>query len=1024
MITAPIVTSLEVSKLSAHQVAIRWDEVGENFYYLVQIIKSKEPEASWQDLGYTADNDWFISTLTPRTFYKMRVATAAAGFEPSAWVETEEFETFDESAYTFELMNELTLSTSFIKEKFQKNNQNYVNFSTDVVWAALMSEDFQFSPAYEQISSIQNFILTENEYHEVQGKIEKVCIDKDRTMLMEADGILYLFEKYQPIVKVSADKGQTWFAIKLLNDRVGNPVSRTCFYQTSSTSYVLGYDRIFYGRKSSDVRWSSDEVRFSSQTVTFAKIGDQLNLGFDVEIYGTYSRLPAEISHIAEAICANDDYVYVVARDVVRRVKAKNAPVDTDPLSPTFGDKIFEPESFTITGNKRAVCSKMDSIDGEVFALITGVVKADNLDPTKPENITASPLIGVYQLIDNKFVRVFGNLPDERNRIEHGYTMMGVNDSEIYISSSNFRNVPNYLAQDPETTAKYELTDAVKTVAPYQYVHDKHQLMMSFRTNKVKGWKNWAPGRMVYYAEPFFSTCHKSGTRCWIDNNDQVVMVYSDKVHTKAIDPAAPSSTMRFMKEVWNKGDLTVISPNIEFTGFTRYAAGIMLYRYSGELIGYYEFNYRVLDQAKIVWKPIEVMLTAHLQNQTREVPFVPDNTGVIRNPDLTPLTTTMIPDSYLLQDSNFEAFTNYYLQFISNGYGTHYNNLLNLVRNKYPREKNSWEYLWSEIYKRNLYLDKEKRDHVARFFETRKNDFYSTKGIEESYKFLFKVLYNEEVEIEIESNAGLEYDIIVESDNIQEDLAGQTIYTPTGRCNVTYVERNYTLGKLQWRLTIHNMIGRYMTGQEVKAERSSFVGTIVQGIRGKELASNNIEYINRGRSYYMMKIKSQLPTSRYRDDVLRFVHPVGFGFIGITLISMFINAGLSMKHTETIINRLKNYRYDSGAPSVWPDRVAVIDSNGQIDKDPTTGEARYNPHPRAGEAYDLSVFWPTYNADNGNTVISGKLPADRRVPMSPLFDQSATTYSQYRNLINLRLKDNIGNPRDPITPNQVKIDE
>ncbi|MEW5208299.1 hypothetical protein, partial [Bacillus cereus] len=71
----------------------------------------------------------------------------------------------------------------------------------------------------------------------------------------------YLFERYQPVVKVSNDKGQTWKAVKLFNDRVGYPLSKTVYYQSANTTYVLGYDKIFYGRKSTDVRWSADDVR-------------------------------------------------------------------------------------------------------------------------------------------------------------------------------------------------------------------------------------------------------------------------------------------------------------------------------------------------------------------------------------------------------------------------------------------------------------------------------------------------------------------------------------------------------------------------------------------------------------------------------------------------------------------------------------------------------------------------------------------------------------------------------------------
>ncbi|EFW4640008.1 baseplate wedge subunit, partial [Shigella flexneri] len=283
-------------------------------------------------------------------------------------------------------------------------------------------------------------------------------------------------------------------------------------------------------------------------------------------------------------------------------------------------------------------------------------------------------------------------------------------------------------------------------------------------------------------------------------------------------------------------------------------------------------------------------------------------------------------------------------------------------------------------------------------------------------------VLYNEEVEIEIESGAGTEYDIIVQSDSLTEDLVGQTIYTATGRCNVTYIERSYSNGKLQWTVTIHNLLGRLIAGQEVKAERlPSFEGEIIRGVKGKDLLQNNIDYINRSRSYYVMKIKSNLPSSRWKSDVIRFVHPVGFGFIAITLLTMFINVGLTLKHTETIINKYKNYKWDSGLPTEYADRVAKLTPTGEIEHDSVTGEAIYEPGPMAGVKYPLP---DDYNAENNNSIFQGQLPSERRKLMSPLFDASGTTFAQFRDLVNKRLKDNIGNPRDPENPTQVKIDE
>lgn len=1026
---APAVTSLTIAKLSANHVKLTWDNVGSNFYYLIEIMNTKDSNknivsTNWSSNGYVSTNHYFTEQLLPNNYYKIRIATAAENFTQSDWVETEEFQSFDTNVYDFTLIPELNLITKFIQEKFQKNNNNYINFTTDTLNAALMKEGFTYSPYYENISSISNYIVTDNEYHEIQGDVTKVCKDVDRVYLMEEQGVLYLFERYQNLVKVSNDKGQNWQAVKLLNDRVGYPLARTAHYQSSNTAYVLGYSKIFYGRRSSDIRWSADDVKFSSQDVTFAKIGDQLNLGFDVDIFATYSTLPGEISHIAEAITASDDYVYVTARDVVRKVKTNSAPIDTDVNSPTFGEKLFDETVSRITGNPKAICYKMDCVKGHVYALIVGEVFQEKQDPRIVSNINQdSDIKGVYKLDTetDQWTRVFGNTTEERRRIEYGYTSMSANQTDVFISSSNFKMIEDFIVNDPDLPKiNPDVTAAVKYAPDRQYLHDKHTIMMSFRTNENIGWDSFVPGRMKYFAEPYFSKNTHSNTQCWINNSNKVVVVYSDIVYKKILDKYGSNSPSRISKETWNEGKCTVTMPNVEFSGFNQYATGIMFYNGSdGNLVAYYEFNYRVINEVSIIWKPKQTMLVADLQNQVRDTPWQPSDDDSIKDPDLTPLLKKMIPDSYLLEDTTFEKFCDYYVQYISEGYGSHYNKLLNLIRTKYPRDEHSWEYLWSEIYKRNIYLDREKRDAVSRFFEARRNDFYSSKGTEASYKFLFKVLYNEDVDIDIESNNTNEYHIIVESDNITEDLIGKTLYTETGRANVTYIERDYEEGKLRWSVTIHNMIGRYIQGQIIKSEDSTVNGMIIVGVKAKELSSNNIDYINRGRAYYTMRIKSTLPTSRYRDDVLRFVHPVGFGFVGITLLTMFINSGLSLRHVETIINKYKNYRWSDGLPLQYPDRIAVLDAAGNIQTSAITGEATYVDGPNIGQDFPVP---DNYDSENDNSIISGQTPSQRRKNMSPIFDQSAVGFSQWRDLMNLRLKDNIGNPRDTTSPSQIKV--
>lgn len=1049
MIKSPAVTSLTIDKLSANQVQISWDNVGSNFYYFVELAEVSNragrsgparPDLSWINLGYTAENVWFESNaIRPDTFYQMRVRSATKGMDQSKWVYTEVFQTFTKNVYTLEHMREFQVSQGFIDHKLGSNQMGYIDFNADRLQATLMKQSFQFVPKTMDVitGSIEQEMLREGNYHEIQDHIEAVCNDIDRTMLAEIDGILYLFERYQPVVKASNDKGQNWQYYKALNGRVGNPVSRTCVYQSDTTTYVLGYDTIFYGRRASDYRWSSDEIRFSRTDVTFAKMGDELGLGFDVELFGEYAALPAvPFTRHAEAMACTNEYLFVVARDRVIRLNLINPY-----LNPADGKRAFDPWEGKITNNPKAVCKKLDTIDGRVLALITGEVKQLNMDPTIKGNVIDSESKGVYLMREDMsgWDRVFGNTKEERRYIEHEFTNMSVNwkkegtrtDGEVFINFVNWK----YDELIPDTKLPTEFPDSVAQAVAYAtppaYLSDKKRYMSTWRAH-FNDLTKWRIRPQEYYNEANYTWMRRSGVRCWITNDNRPLVVYPSIVYTKDLDVLSTTDPDRVLHEYWDKGTGIFKMKNISFDGFNQYAAGVLIHKDDGKIFGYFEFDYRVRDQAQIIWKPLQQALKVSLMNQTREEEWKPEVENGLRDPDLRPLLDRTMPDSYLLNDDNFKAFSEYYLQFLSDGNNTYYNKLLNLIRNKYPREKDSYEWLWSEVNKRNIYLDKAKREAVVKFFVARQADFYQTKGIEDSYKFLFKLLYNEEVEIDVESKAGLEYDITVQSDNMSDEYVGTTVYTPTGRANITYIDREYRNGKLEWVVTIHNLLGRFEEGQILKDEKGKGLSAmIIRGVRGKELMSNNIDYINRSRSYYVMKIRSRLPTSRYVNDVIRFVHPVGFGFIGITLLTMLINAGLNMKHTETIINKLKNYRWDAGLPSVYPDRVLKFTVDGSIERDPNTGEVLYGPYPNAGAPFPLPADYDANEKRPKDPQLWNMLPSQRRRPLSPTFDQSAVTFAKFRDLVNQRLKDDIGNPRDVTKaqkadpnwkPSQIKI--
>lgn len=1024
MIKAPSITGLKINKLSANHVQLNWDSVGGNFYYLIEYAFVPDSGTlHWDNLGYTQETMWFEEkSVAPNTKYKFRIASTFAGFEQSDWVETEVFETFDTNAYIITKMVEFLPNNVFVNKKLTKNERNYIDFNSETIQASLMVENFRYDPEIQNLSNVHRFVMSDPERHEIQGPVPMVCTSDKRVMLTEIDGVLYALERWQPVVKVSQDRGQTWIYYKAFNGRVGNPTSKTATYQNESTTYVLGYTEAFYGRKPSAIRFSSIKERWSNSIDTFAKQDFDSEVGFPVELFSSFALYPANITMKVEAQACNSSWLYAVARDKVRRIDIVNTPIDSE------GKNSWDETTYRITGNDLAITRKMDMLNEKMYALIVGTLKKADLDPTVNDNIDfTSNLKGVYEFDEDTltWTRVFGNTQADRDLIDD-YSNMSTSGKDIFVSSKNFKYPGT--ADDPETVAKYpdDVKTAVRFYSEPGYVSTKK---IHFNVMKSTDGKTWKRSYQRYYNEALFSWMRRSHTRTWITHDMRAAIIYEAFDYTKTLDV-----DREIQKETWHNGHVTFNLPDIQFDNFTKYTNGVLIHNINGNIIGYYELPYRTRDIFNVFWKPSNIMMTADLINQVREVPFKPEVQKGLRDPDLRPLLDKMAPESYMQDEGLYREFSSLYLQFISEGKNSYYNKLVNLIRNKYPREADSYEYLWSEIRKRNIYLDKDKRDEVVKFFEARSTDFYSTKGIKESYTFLFKLLYNEDVEIDFESSVGIDYDIIIESTNIDQDIVGRTVYTPTGRANVTYYERIYEGGMLKWKMTIHNLIGEFLNGQELKSERTKFVAQITRGVRGKDVSYSSIDYLNRKRSYYIMKIKSQLSMSRYKDDVIRFVHPVGFGFVGITMLSMFINAGLSMKHRETIMTLYKTLRWDAGLPLNYPEYLPRKDLNGNILFD-EYGVMLEDPNPLQG-AYKVTEWEEQAKTELGITVkydekektVNGKKPSQRRVNWSPQFDGSWSRFSALRLLTDKRFKDDISMPRDvshanpPRKPTQIKV--
>lgn len=1044
LIKAPSINEIKIDKLSANYVSIEWDDVGRNFYYLVE-IKEVSNDGGWLMIKHVSEPKITIDTLQPQTDYQIRIRVSSRGFEPSEYTYSEVFKSFMYNLYTFNVMNELTLADKFIEEKFTENNKDYIDFDRDIVYASLMSTDYKFVNSIPSVSYVDDKILRRDEYHEVLGKISKLCTNDKRVMVGYIDEVMYMVERYQKIAKVSNDKGQTWQIVELFDGRIGDPISNTIFYQTSMTTYALGYTHLFYGRPSSNIRWSSIRERFSQIDVSFTRMDDQLNLGYEIEVFNRFAKLPEEMDNgKAEAFASSEDAVYVAGNGVIRYLKFDEQIYDEEPTSPTYNQRLFNPEVIKV-GDPDIVIKKMDVLDGEVLLLVTGRLKKGKKNKHNVHNITECGYRGVYRIVGDGVERVFGNTEKERNYIEHMYTNMSVNGKEFFVNYANYKH-DTYEDTDVKITENDVEDDLIisRQIRSRGFLNSAKVFMGSFRAS-YRDVTKWEKGFMKYYNESDFSYMARSKNRAFITNEKRFGIVHGERRYTKSVELAGPGSEERIMRETWIDGEVTINMPDITFNDFNTYASGILIYNSFGKIIGFYEFFVNVIDEVSIIWKPKQTMLTASLIGQTRD--YVEKEPSLKRpeDPNLVPFIRKITPENYFrnsdIEESRYYAFIKNYLEILSDGRDSTYKGMLNVVRNKDPLEVDSFEYLWSEMYKRNIYLDKSKKEETIRFFLSRKNDFYSSAGTVQSYKFLFKLLYNEEVEIDDESSV-LNYYITVNMDTIDQNIIGKTLFTKTGRCHITNIDRVYIDGKKRWHLSVSNMIGAMHKGQVVQSEDGRYKGLVDADLKGKELLYNDIDYINRGRSYYVMRIKSKLPMSRYKDDIIRFVHPLGIDFKGIVDLTMFMNAGIHFRHMQTEINRYANLRFDAGFPTHYPNRVRKYDNNGQPVYDVYTGKPVYEEHPMNGVEFKIDVA--SYNAKHAlkdpNKVKNVKLreylvktlPDKRRSRFSPLFDASATTFSCFTDLTDsfledsykYRLKDNVGMPRDPKDPTQKKLEE
>lgn len=993
MAQSPAVEQIRIKNVAGTYVLIEWDDLGGIFTYEIQ--KSANGGA-FIPADFTATPGYFDQHATPNTNYIYRVRAVSSDYSPSNWTYSDQFKTYPNNSYAVVAQSSVSIYKNFINRKLT-NADDFINFNRDQVEGVLIREGYEFSNDHINISDLDAYRLFEDEALKIYGDTSAACGDRKKLMPVVFNDYLFMFERLQPVVRYSQNHAQSWLSHAGISGRTGNPVGDQVAVSSNSALYIIGYDGIYALTFNTDIRWSSIHDKFSSVDTTFSpgKLG-----GFR---FSKLIDLPPGVGlGGVDAIAIAEDFktLYVAAYDTVHALNLVTLNLDAQ------GNRSWNPETVRITGNGNAKIKNLIGYYGDVYAYVVGVAN------TTTGALESSDLEGVYK-IDGALttsVRVYGNASHERDLLDPNVSNMSRSTDYLTLDTLNNQyNVIDNPSDEDDPTPGYGADD----VDPERVDHAvRFEVDPAIVTTNVRPFRqplkslngtDWFAQEENYHYECQYNWYN--GNRIWVNYRQKLCIIERQKDF---------EYTFTNTSEVLDNGKFTFYGDSFSISNYPGYTIGMAFYRKdNGDLIGFYNLGYRTRDRATFTWIPDKVIMTAILASN--EIDIIepepePDNESDII-PPLEPMVYQFLPTHFIQQEPLYVQFVEEYLKFLSSDNGSDYGQLYNLLRNHDVNETAYLEMFHTDMAKRNVYLEKDKWTELLKFSNNRAFDIYSIKGIKEAYTFLFKYLYNEDVILSTESDSKYEFDIIIDSSTLTTDLVGNRIKTASqsGQADVVYYERYFdTNGKAYWQVTLNNIVGEFVIGDVLISDVApGFTGTVFRGVTGKEKPLNNEDYLQRGPTYYAISVQSGLQVSKYKDDAIRFVHPVGFGFIGIMLISMFINSGVSASHRETIIDMLQTIKWSTGLPKVYPDFIPDLNADGSYKKD-QYGVIQMKPHPQAGQPFPLT---PTYMTDNP-TIVDGQ-NADQRRKDSYLFDSSNMRFIETRKIVKGRLKDGISQRKD-----------
>lgn len=1000
MAQSPSVEQIRIKNVAGTYTLIEWDDIGGVFTYEIQ--KSANG-GTYIAVDFTNKAEYFDQQATPNTTYVYRVRAVSSEYTPSEWTYSDTFKTFENNSYVVVAQQAVSIYKNFIDEKLTKAN-DFINFNDNVIEGVLIREGYDFSNDHKNIADIDSFILFQDETLKIYGDVSDACGDRLKLLPTYFNNMFFMFERFQPVVRYSENNGQSWISHPGIRGRAGSPVGTQIAATTDGAMYIIGYDGIYALTFNTDIRWSSIENRFSSIDSSFSP-GAAGTFRFSKLI-----DLPSGIGYGAiEAIAADDSghNLYIATANTIYSLGLTNLLLDDE------GNRVWNPNTISVTGDvtNDVLIKNLIAFNGHLYAFVPGTRDGLGVTLESGYNCAPSAFEGVYK-IDlglTTSTRVFGNDDLERTTLDPKVSNLSRAPDHIMIDGNNlpYNVVADPSEIEPATPGYEDQIDPERVDNAVRYEFDTARIVTNIRKHRLPmrsfDGTTWVAREENYHYESQY--IWYSGNRIWINYKARLSLIERRRDF---------EHVFKNTSETLDNGKFTFHADSFAIDGYPGYVIGLAFYRKdTGDLIGFYNLGFRTRDRAVFSWIPDRVVATAFLASNQVDIiepPELPDNETDV-TPPLEPFVYQFLPEHFIHNEPLYVQFVEEYLKFMSTDNSSNYGQLYNLMRNHDVNETEYMQMFYNDLSKRNVYLDEEKWTELLRFVNNRSYDIYSIKGIRESYKFLFKLLYNEDVVVTTESDSKYEFDIVIDSTNLTSDLVGNRIRTLdlSGQADVVYYERFFdSAGKAYWQVTLNNIVGEFVIGDTLYADvDSSFSGTVFRGVTGKEKPLNNEDYLQRGPTYYAISVQSALQVSKYKDDVIRFVHPVGFGFVGIMLITMFVNSGVSASHKETIIDMLQTLKWDMGLPKLYPMQIPDLNVDGSYKKD-KYGNIQYKDHPLAGQPFPLRPDYLTTNPE----IIAGQ-DADQRRKDSFLWDSSNLRLIETRKLVNGRLKDGLTQRKD-----------